>query len=625
MAKQPAFALRVCVPVMIFALCAWMLTPYVAEQSLGGVLEQLGAVTWRAWVAAASLSALSLWFVGRYDGVAHRHFATGIPDHQARWSGTISISLAQTLGFGLFTGAMARWRMLPDITLATSLKLSTFVSFSFIASWAFVTALACVILPSPAWVKPMAFACLAISPVVLWLSFRHPKLRLGRFSIRLPSLPCSGAIVLWTALDTIAAGAVLFVLLPHGVAVSFAQFLPLFLLALGTALLSNTPGGVGPFELMMIGLFPQVAVAEILVSILAFRMVYYAVPAVFAAIALTSPFAAKQWHKPAQKFSLRNVRNAEVGIISQNGGRTLGTRDGACAIWPTGQTITALCDPIRGSVDATLAALNYEAKTQGRVALMYKCSAASASAARRFGWSVLHISDDALLNPKTYNIQSPALRRLRRKLRSVEKSGVTITWTGERPWSDMARIDAQWQMKNGAARGGTMGRFERGYLEDHFIARAYINGTLCAFASFQCSTQEWCLDVMRHDEAMPDGTMHALVHQAVLCAAQANIPQLSLAAVPACPDPNSPMFRWLARVAIKKAGGTGLRQFKSAFAPSWTPRYAAAPSRMGLTLALLDITREVHNPAPLTAVTPTIPHQIHNSDENYALASRRAS
>ena len=167
-----------------------------------------------------------------------------------------------------------------------------------------------------------------------------------------------------------------------------------------------------------------------------------------------------------------------------------------------------------------------------------------------------------------------------------------------------------------------MGHFEIGYLSTHFIARAEHHGRLCAFVTFQKSGNEWCLDVMRHTSEMPDGTMHALVHSAITAAKELGIERLSLAATPACPDPSSRFFRWSARRAVSKAGGTGLRQFKSTFAPKWEPRYAAAQTPLSMAIGLADITREVHNP---NTITPAEPRKIHNFDEYYELASKQAS
>ena len=89
---------------------------------------------------------------------------------------------------------------------------------------------------------------------------------------------------------------------------------------------------------------------------------------------------------------------------------------------------------------------------------------------------------------------------------------------------------------------------------------------------------------MRHTSEMPDGTMHALVHSAITAAKEMGIERLSLAAAPACPYTSSRFFRWSARRAVSKAGGTGLRQFKSTFAPKWKPRYAAAQTPLSMVI-----------------------------------------
>ena len=414
----------------------------------------------------------------------------------------------------------------------------------------------------------------------------------------------------------------MFVLLPSGADIAFTVFLPLFLLALGTALLSNTPGGVGPFELMMLALLPQLPASEVLGSIIAFRIVYYAVPAFGAVLALMRPFRKRHIAPALDNPTLNNNGQAEVQVITQNGGRVLATANGSCAIWPTSQTLTTLCNPVSGSMSATINALTTEATVLGKHPLVYKCCARNAAVLRKVNWSVIHMSDDAIVLPQTFTLDRPALRTLRRKLRAAQKSSVTIKTDSAFPWSDMQKIDTEWQSAHGTARGGTMGRFEVGYLSNHFIARAEQNGRLCAFVTFQICKNEWCLDVMRHSNDIADGTMHALIHAAISAAQKAGVARLSLASTPACPDPHSRFFRWAARQAVVKAGGTGLRQFKSSFAPYWEPRYAGAPSPLALIIGLADITREVHHPNPLIK---TIPQEIHNFDEYYELASKQAS
>ena len=612
--------LRVLVPAVVLCLCLSALAQRLEPDMSGAIWAHVAQVPVWIWVQALGLSVASLWAVGRYDSVAHRHLGTGLRDRPARLAGTVSIALAQSLGFGIFTGALARWRLLPDLTLAEALRLSAFVSLSFLAGWALVTALACLLLPSPDWTVVPALMVLMLANAVLAVQFLCPVVRWRGRSVQLPTLPASMAILLWTAVDTLCAAGALYVLLPADAAVSPAQFLPLFLMALGTALISNTPGGVGPFELMMLGLLPHVPAADVLGSIVAFRIVYYALPALLAAAALLRPMQdARTNRRLTVPNCAQSAQRAELGIIRQTAARAIAYQGTSAVAWTTGQTLTCLGDPTVGSPQAALPVLKHLARQHSRVPSIYKCSARTAAVVRKAGWAVLHIADEAVIDTAHYDTNRPAYRRLRRKLRSAQKAGVAVCHPSHLPLAEMARIDAAWQASHGRARGGTMGQFEGGYVRAQHCVLAYVQGQLVGFVTFHMGPHDWCLDLVRHVDALPDGTMFALVDAAICQARLAGIAQVNLAAIPACPNPASGFWRWFGVQMVLRSGGSGLRQFKSAFAPAWHPRYAAAPNWAALTLALADITRAVHRPdPPLNAAA-------HDGDENYEVASRRAS
>jgi phosphatidylglycerol lysyltransferase len=165
-----------------------------------------------------------------------------------------------------------------------------------------------------------------------------------------------------------------------------------------------------------------------------------------------------------------------------------------------------------------------------------------------------------------------------------------------------------------------MGRYSADHVLSQWVAVAYLGQDAVAFVSFFVTRHEWALDLMRQTGDAPDGTMHALVTEALEHAKSAGIERLSLAATPACPDPESAIWRAISMRVVEKAGGTGLRQFKSAFAPLWLPRYAAAPGPLSLAIGLADIARCVHHPAPLPA---QYSNNAHESDENYEFESKR--
>ena len=607
---------------LILMGCAYALSNQVTTEAVSTLPEQIAGISPLQWCIAAALTAGSFWAVAQYDVLAHKALDTGVPVHQARATGAIGIALGQTLGFGLLTGALARWRMLPDISLQSVLRLSAFVSATFMLAWAVVSALTVLVLPAPSWTVWPALLVIACVPVGAFALFWWPQVRFGTWSARLPTVSMATAMIGWAFLDTALAAGTLFVLLPTGT-VPFVEFLPFFLIALGSGLISNTPGGMGPFELVLLAAVPLADPAPLLAAIFGYRVIYYALPALVAALALARPFAARSENRDRPASFNALLPAGEAQALAQNGGYAAETPLSALTLWPTGQTITQFNDPHRGSARLGYALLQAQAQAKGQLPFVYKCSARIASAGRTLGWRVLHIADDAHVALPDFSIDTPARRTLRRKLRSAEKAGVTVR-TGP-PLPDpaaMARVDTEWQQAHGTARGGSMGRYCPDYVRHQWVGHAYVAGRLVAFVTAHRADQEWCLDIMRNCRDAPDGTMHALVQAAIIAARRAGATRFSLAATPACPDPSSRFWRWCARHVVARAGGRGLRQFKSSFAPEWRPRYAAARSWFGLAIGLADVARAIHRPTPLTASNA---YETHEVVENYEVASRHVA
>ncbi|APX11387.1 hypothetical protein BWR18_06620 [Tateyamaria omphalii] len=612
-------ALRISFPILILIGCATLLARQVPMDVVATLPRQLADITALQWTLAALLTAGSFLAVAQYDVQAHRTLGTDVSARRGRITGAVGIAIGQTVGFGLVSGAVARWRMLPEMGAGQALKLSTFVSLSFVIAWACVTGLICALLPAPAWTMALSLAALILLPVGAALLFWCPTLRVGKHRIPLPSLRVSGAILFWAMIDMVLAAAALWVLLPAGT-LSFLTVLPLFMVALGCGLMSNTPGGVGPFELVLVSALPLAAEAGVLAAILAFRIVYYAAPACIAMAAMLRPLPAPH-RSVAHASDWQRMPRSEVQALRQNGGRIETAGCAPAPIWRTAQTETLFTDPPRLRKDA-LKGLKQVAARHGRVPVVYKCGARLARMARQAGWAVLHIANDAIVDLADYDIASPSRGRLRRKLRAADRAGIIVRSNLLPDPDAAAQLDADWQARCGMARGGSMGRYCPDYVSRQWVVSAYSGNILVAFATFHRGSRDWCLDIMRHSDAAPDGTMQALVHHALQEAQAMGVTRVSLASVIACPDPARAAWRWAAERAMLHAGGTGLRQFKSAFAPRWVPRYAAAPSWFALALGLADIARSVRAPGPLPDANASAPHQ---EDENYELASPSAA
>ncbi|QBF32101.1 phosphatidylglycerol lysyltransferase domain-containing protein [Thalassococcus sp. S3] len=607
-------ALRHGIPLSLAALCLWVVTQRLQHIDTDILRAGLQDISPTRWVLAAPLSAVSFWALGRYDAVAHRHLGTPVPAGAARPSGIVAIALSQSLGFGLLTGAFARWRMLPGLSLRAAFAVTAFVAVSFLLAWALVTATVIGITTLQlGWLACLAIATFFGACVTI---FFHPRLQVFGRCIRLPTLPALSAILLWTAVDTLAAAGAFFLLMPGLPIGEFSAVLRAYLMALGASLLSGAPGGVGPFELSLLTALPQIDETSLMCSILGFRLIYYALPAAFAGLALLRPLRfAPRRHLPTSHPGLRKrAPRAEVGVILQTSGRILSYDEGAAAVLKTPQTETLLSDPVIGQTRAALMPLQAAARARNAVAALYKCSAHHAVEARDAGWSVIHISDEGILYPARFDETGPECRQLRRKLRQAARAGIRCSEAPDpKPWRAMSEVDQAWLMARGPALGTTMGRFDAAYLSAQRVFLAWHENNLVAFASFHQSDGEWCLDLMRASPQTPEGTMHALIRAAISVAKEENVPRLSLASVTTPRIGKLPLCAWL---GLRQS--PGLRRFKQSFAPSWRPLYLAAPNLAALLLAAADLARMVHRPTSSMARPFT---GIHNEDEFYEFAS----
>lgn len=588
-------------PLLIGAACVWLLRDRLEGLDFHAVADVVRTTSALQWIAAAAATALSFWAIGTYDMVMHRHLRTGVDPKVARITGAGSIALAQVLGLGMVTGALARWRMLSGARPGMAAAVTGAVALSFMAAWAPIAVLMAAVLPGaslPLWMT-LATAVATIS--VAGLAFFRPTLQVGRFTLRLPSLRALAAIAMLTMLDVVAAAAALYVLLPPDVTISFAVLLPIFALALGAGLFSSTPGGAGPFELTLLALLPMVAEAPLLGAVLAWRVIYYAVPALLALIPLAVPFKVAD-STPARSAAttkaLSRAPRAECGVARQNGAEVLDTCTGEAMVVETGQTLTLLFDPMSGKPRGVVPALTAAARDRMLVPVIYKCSARLASEARRAGWWVLRVADDAVIDPAAFCTEGAEFRQLRRKLRQAEKAGVTVEREELGPdlISELVRIDAAWVIEHRGARGFSMGQFCPKYMDAQQIFVARQGGEAIAFITLHQTDHDLALDLMRHGCTLPDGTMHLLVARAIEAARDAKRRRLTLAAMPARPCRESRLATRIRDRIASGSGGAGLTRFKESFGIRRQPLYMAAPDPVTMALAVADIARVIRRP-----------------------------
>ena len=605
MKNAPKFARHI-IPFGIGAACLWALNNQLSDIDFGTLWASVKSVSPMQWGLALLFTAISFFAVARYDVVAHRHFQTGISGRRATITGGSAVALGQTLGMGAVVGGFVRWRMLSGLGVVKAAKITAFVTLCFMASWAIVTSAAIVVAPMADIPLSVPMCALAIAMGLMAMSFFKPSVTYKGKSIELPTVKAMVAMLVLCLIDTLFAAATLWVLLPSGVIdLTVAQLFPIYMLALGAALLSGTPGGVGPFELTLLALLPFAPEAELMAAILAFRVVYYAIPAIVGGVTLLRPMASgveafdnEREFSCLDKTLTTETARAELGVVRQNGGAIVNLKSGTCGVVRTGQTLTSIFDPVHHGEDLTKH-LRAFAREQNRIVCKYKITAPHAIKARKAGWAVLRVSDEAMVDPAGHTMEGSAYRQLRRKLKKAEKEGIQVVEqsTGL-PFADMKRVSEAWESRNGGAKGLSMGQFEEDYVQRQRIFLAYQGEELVGFVTFHTTGHEWALDLMRIAPGAPDGTMHLMVNNAILKAREEEIPQLSLAAAPVLPKDNTSIEGRMRTKYFDKAGGKGLRQFKDCFNPKWQPLYMAAPGPAQLVIAAIDLIRSIKNARP---------------------------
>lgn len=565
--------------------------------------QGLAQVPAQRWVAAAAFTALSFWAVGRYDLLVHRHLGTGVAPAQATRTGAAAIAISQATGFGLVIGALVRWRLLPQLGVGGAMAFVALVSMTFVAAWATVTASAVLLTPEIALFVPGAriiAACIVLAAIAAAFACLFRPVFCAR--LRLPSARTLAALLPLAAADLVAAGMAFVCFLPTLPGINVIELMTAFPIAYGIGVLSGSPGGIGPFEVVLLALLPEADPAALLSAMAGWRVVYFALPALLGLIVLArgaqnAPPAPVDL--PVAAVDARTVDiiadmpRAEAGLVHAGHAGLLDQPGVPRAVTARGNhALILLAGPDGGS--ATLReALARAAKESGRFPCLYKIDARHAARARSEGWSVARNGSEAILDPADWTESGADRAGLRRKLRRAEKAGIrTEEIVPGDHHTELARLDLAWCAAQGPARGFTMGRYSADYIAHQRVFAASLGGRICAFVTFHASQGEWVLDLVRHDGA-PDGTVHALICRALATAKAVGCPRLSLAAVP-CPPAALPAR--LQEACARRMGTAGLWQFKAAFAPRWEPRYIAASGRASLAISWADIAHCVQHP-----------------------------
>ncbi|HEX7873780.1 MAG TPA: bifunctional lysylphosphatidylglycerol flippase/synthetase MprF [Sphingobium sp.] len=239
---------------------------------------------------------------------------------------------------------------------------------------------------------------------------------------------------------------------------------------------------------------------------------------------------------------------------------------------------------------------------QGRL-LLYQISAETLPAVVDLGLQIVKYGEEALVDLPAFSLDGPAAKSLRYAERRATREGAIfeIVPADGVPaiMEDIHGISDRWlKAKGHREKGFSVGWFDPAYIGRCDCALVRHQGRIVAFANIwkTADKSELSIDLMRHDDQMPYGTMDFLFVRLMEWGKQEKYRRFSLGMAPLSgleARRLAPLWTKLGSLLYKHGealyGFEGLRAYKDKFSPDWQPRFIAGPQGLALGRAMIDL------------------------------------
>lgn len=312
----------------------------------------------------------------------------------------------------------------------------------------------------------------------------------------------------------------------------------------------------------------------------------------------------------AQQFYTR-VGNTAYSYLSFLGDKYLFFNEGDTALLQYGEKrnhLIVMGDPSAADASGVVAGINAfrrMAEDYNRVAVFYQVDEAHLHHYLNAGFALLKLGEKARVTLQDFTLVGKKAQKYRTALNHGTRDGLRFEVVQqplpEGLWDKLAAVSAAWmEEKQAAEKGFSLGRFERGFLEQCAgFALVWQGEWLVAFASVTpdfAEHSEYRIDLMRHLADAPGGTMDFLFVSLMQHAATAGYAWFDLGVAPLAGVGESAWSRREERLIrlVYQYGNhfynfKGLRDYKNKFNPQWRSLYLAYPRRASLASILLDV------------------------------------
>ena len=299
MRKRLSGALWPIASLLLFLLAVWALHQEVRDYRYHDVIRSLRGLSSGAIALALLFTALNYAVLTGYDALALRYIERTLSYGKISLASFIGYAFSNNVGLSAIAGSGVRFRLYSAWGLST-LEIAKVVVFYSVTFWVGLLGiggttfvLEPMAIPAQfhvplATTLPLGAVLLAIlaAYLVASLTLRKP-LTIREVEFPFPSFGVACTQTLLSAVDWILAAAVLYALLPAGGNLTFVAFLGIFLLGQFAGVISHIPGGLGVFEGVLFALLSgKIPPDAFLAALVAYRVIYYLLPLVLAAVLL---------------------------------------------------------------------------------------------------------------------------------------------------------------------------------------------------------------------------------------------------------------------------------------------------------------------------------------------------
>lgn len=279
---------------VIAGLAAWVLFRTFQRISIAEVIDGMGRVPVHSLLLAAACAFGALFMLSCYEIVVVRYVKHHVGSWRAMITALISFPIGHAVNQAMLSGGALRYRMYTPMGFtamevgATALlaNLPYGLGFTLLLDIALVTsaeALAPLFHVSSTLI--FVLGCIGLAKdvgYIVLIRMRKAPIRLGGWSVSLPPMWLTLLQFVVGIADVVLVSSVLYLLLPPSAGIAYLPFLAVYLSSVLVGVLSHVPAGLGVIESMLLLLLPDVPPAELLASVLLYRVIYEVLPLLFA-------------------------------------------------------------------------------------------------------------------------------------------------------------------------------------------------------------------------------------------------------------------------------------------------------------------------------------------------------